>query len=337
MTSTPQPSPELFFETASAHQRTAALKAAVDLDLFSAIGKGTLTAAETASKMGTPERSTRILCDYLTIIGFLTKTDGRYALTPDSALFLDRTSPAYVGGALKFLHSATLRDAFADLAETVRRGTTILDGQGSVSPENDVWVDFARSMVPLIMLPAQQIAGLVPFDAGRPAKVLDIAAGHGMFGIVLAQKNPSLEVVALDWPKVLEVATENAVRLGVAERHRTLPGDAFQTDFGTGYDAVLLTNFLHHFDIPACETLLRKVAAALKPGGRAVTLEFVPNEDRVSPPGAASFAMMMLGTTPQGDAYTFAELERMFGNAGFSRSEIHTPKPGIQSIVISHK
>jgi hypothetical protein len=192
MTNIPQPSPELFFETASAHQRTAALKAAVELDLFSAIGKGTLTAAETASKMGTPERSTRILCDYLTIIGFLTKTDGRYALTPDSALFLDRTSPAYVGGALKFLHSPTLRDAFADLAQTVRRGTTILDGQGSVSPENEVWVDFARSMVPLMMMPAQQIAGLVPFDAGKPAKVLDIAAGHGMFGIVLAQKNPSL-------------------------------------------------------------------------------------------------------------------------------------------------
>ena len=337
MTSTPQPSPELFFETANAHQRTAALKAAVELDLFSAIGKAKLTAAETAGKMGTPERSTRILCDYLTIIGFLTKTEGRYALTPDSAFFLDRTSPAYLGGSLKFLHSQTLREAFADLAQTVRRGTTILDGQGSVTPENDVWVDFARSMVPLMMMPAQQIAGLVSFDAGKPAKVLDIAAGHGMFGIVLAQKNPSVEVVALDWPKVLEVAAGNAARFGVAERHRTLPGDAFQTDFGTGYDAVLLTNFLHHFDIPACEMLLRKVAAALKPGGRAVTLEFVPNEDRVSPPGAASFAMVMLGTTPQGDAYTFTELERMFGNAGFSRSEIHTLQPGIQSIVISHK
>ncbi len=337
MTNTPQPSPELFFETANAHQRTAALKAAVELDLFSAIGKGSLTAAETAAKMGTPERSTRILCDYLTIIGFLTKTEGRYALTPGSALFLDRGSPAYLGGSLKFLHSPTLRDAFADLAQTIRRGTTILDGQGSVTPENDVWVDFARSMVPLMMMPAQQIAGLVSFDAGKPAKVLDIAAGHGMFGIVLAQKNPSLEVVALDWPKVLEVATENAARFGVAGRHRALPGDAFQTDFGTGYDAVLLTNFLHHFDIPTCETLLRKVAASLKPGGRVVTLEFVPNEDRVSPPGAASFAMMMLGTTPQGDAYTFAEYQRMFGDAGFSRSELHTLRPGIQSIVISHK
>jgi 2-polyprenyl-3-methyl-5-hydroxy-6-metoxy-1,4-benzoquinol methylase len=337
MTNNPQPSPELFFETVNAHQRTAALKAAIELDLFSAIGKSKLTAAEIAAKLGTPERSTRILCDYLTILGFLTKSDGRYALTPDSALFLDRGSPAYLGGSLKFLHSPTLRDAFADLAETVRRGTTILDGQGSVSPENDVWVDFARSMAPLMMMPAQAIAGLISFDAGRPAKVLDIAAGHGMFGIVLAQKNASLEVVALDWPKVLDVAKENAARFGVSARHRTLPGDAFTTDFGTGYDTVLLTNFLHHFDIPTCETLLRKVAAALKPGGRAVTLEFVPNDDRVSPPGAAAFAMMMLGTTPKGDAYTFTEYQRMFGNAGFSRSEIHSLQPGMQSIVISHK
>src|SRR6185369_2508977 len=95
-------------------------------------------------------------------------------------------------------------------------------------------------------------------------------------------------------------------------RFETIPGSAFTADFGSGYDLVLLTNFLHHFDVPTNEALLRKVHAALKPGGRAVTLEFVPNEDRVSPPVAAEFSLMMLGNTPAGDAYTFSELDRMF-------------------------
>ena len=70
-----------------------------------------------------------------------------------------------------------------------------------------------------------------------------------------------------------------------------LPGSAFDVEYGGPYDAILLTNFLHHFDVPTCVGLLKKVRAALKPGGVAATLEFVPNEDRVSPPMAAAFAL----------------------------------------------
>src|SRR6185503_1365089 len=124
---------------------------------------------------------------------------------------------------------------------------------------------------------------------------------------------------------------------GVADRFSVIGGSAFDVDYGDGYDLVLLTNFLHHFDPETNEKLLRKVHAALAPGGRAVTLEFVPNEDRISPPETAAFSVMMLGSTPSGDAYTFAELERMFANAGFSRSEIHQLPPSIQQVVISQK
>jgi hypothetical protein len=108
-------------------------------------------------------------------------------------------------------------------------------------------------------------------------------------------------------------------------------------DLGSDYDLVLLTNFLHHFDIPSCETILRKVRAALAPTGQVVTLEFVPNDDRVSPPTAAAFSLTMLGWTPAGDAYTFAEYERMFRNAGYSRNEIHPLPSSPQSVIVSRK
>jgi len=124
---------------------------------------------------------------------------------------------------------------------------------------------------------------------------------------------------------------------GVGDRYRTIEGSAFEADFGEGYDVVLLTNFLHHFDPPTCEGLLRKVHASLAEGGRAVTLEFVPNEDRVSPPVAATFSMTMLGTTPSGDAYTFKEFERMFRNAGFSHSEIRQLPATPEQAIISYK
>ncbi len=332
-----QPSPQLFFQTVNAHQRTEALKAAIELEVFTAIGEGNATAAQIAKRCQTAEKGMRVLCDYLTIMGMLTKQGDRYALTLDSATFLDKRSPAYVGGAIEFMCSPELTDAAKNMKEAVRRGGTAIENEGTIGPENPVWVKFARGMAPLMMMPAQMIVKLVDPNADRKLKVLDIAAGHGLFGINFATNNKQAEITAVDWKPVLEVAKENAKKAGVSDRYRTIEGSAFDVEFGTGYDVVLLTNFLHHWDPPTCETLLRKVRAALADGGRAVTLEFVPNEDRVTPPDAAGFSMQMLIGTPSGDAYTFPELERMFANAGFSRSTIHPLPPSIQQVVISEK
>ena len=164
--------------------------------------------------------------------------------------------------------------------------------------------------------------------------MLDIAAGHGLFGILLAQRNPKAHITALDWPNVLAVANANAQKFGVADRHSLLPGSAFETEFGGPYDLVLVTNFFHHFDQPTCEKLLRKIRAALAPGGRCAALDFVPNDDRVSPPIPAAFAMTMLGTTPTGDAYTFAEYQAMFQKAGYASCEQHPLQKGPETVII---
>ena len=332
-----QPSPQLFFQTINAHQRTEALKAAIELEVFTAIGEGNTTAAEIAKRCQTSERGMRILCDYLTIMEMLTKKDNHYALTLDSATFLDKRSPAYLGTAIEFLAAPELTEGSKHITEAVRRGGTAIDNEGTIGPDNPIWVKFARGMAPMMMMPSQLITKLVDPEADRKLKILDIAAGHGLFGLAFAKNNPQAEITAVDWKAVLEVAKENAQKAGVADRYHTIEGSAFDVDFGSGYDLVLLTNFLHHFDPPTCETLLRKVHAALADGGQAVTLEFVPNDDRVTPPDAAGFSMMMLSGTPSGDAYTFAELERMFANAGFSRSTIHPLPPTIQQVVISEK
>lgn len=332
-----QPSPQLFFQTINAHQRTEALKAAIELEAFTAIAEGNTTAAEIANRCQTSEKGMRILCDFLTIMEMLTKEGDRYALTLDSATFLDKRSPAYIGGATEFMCSPMLTDGAKHMAEAVRKGGTVMENDGTIGPENPVWVKFARAMAALMALPAQLMAKLVDPTADRNLKILDIAAGHGLFGIAFAAQNRQAEVTAVDWKAVLEVAKENAAKAGVSDRYQTIEGSAFDVEFGSGYDLVLLTNFLHHFDPPTCERLLQKVRAALVDGGRAVTLEFVPNEDRISPPDAAAFSVMMLTSTPSGDAYTFSELEQMFANAGFSRSTLHPLPPTIQQVVVSEK
>ena len=329
----PPPSPELFFETSLAFQRTAALRTAVELDLFTAVAAGAGTPAEIAERCGAAERGVRILSDYLTIYGFLTKTDGRYAATTDTAFFLSKSSPAYLGGTLRFLAANDLVKNYGNLAEIVRAGA-LPEADGTTGPDHPVWVEFARAMVPMMAMPAERIAGIVDIAALDGGRVLDIAAGHGIFGITLAKHNPRIEVVALDWKAVLEVASENARAAGVADRHTTIPGSAFEVDYGSDYALILLTNFLHHFDTPTNVTLLKKVRAALGPGGRAVILEMVPNDDRVTPPMAAAFAMTMLGSTPAGDAYTFSEIERMRLDAGFAGAEAHPLEPGFHNVVV---
>ena len=331
------PSPALFFETVNAFQRTEALRAAIELDLFTHVAAGPHTAEQIAAACSASARGIRILADYLVIAGFLRKSEDRYELTPDSQVFLARSSPAYLGGALEFLLTPQLRECFAGLTDAVRRGGTAVSDEGTVSHDNPIWVAFARAMGPMMAPQAELLVGLAGGDRNRPLRVLDVAAGHGLFGIAFARHYPNVRVTALDWANVLAVAAENARRAGVADRHALLAGSAFEVDWGGPYDLVLLTNFLHHFDAPTCERLAARAFAALAPGGRAVTLEFVPDPDRVGPPPAAGFALTMLATTAAGDAYTFAEYERVFAGAGFARSEFHPLPPTAQQAVVSYK
>jgi 2-polyprenyl-3-methyl-5-hydroxy-6-metoxy-1,4-benzoquinol methylase len=314
------PDPGFIFGELQLFQRSLALKGAIELDLFAHIGNGSRTPGALAASCGASERGVRILCDYLTICGHLTKQDGAYDLTPTSRTFLHKSSPAYLGSMAGFLTSGFQLAAFRDVAGAVRHGGAVKSE--ALAPESPIWVEFARSMAPLMaMAGAAAASRLVPPNAG-PMKILDIAAGHGMYGIAMAQHNPQAEIVAQDWSSVLEVAKENAAKAGIRARYQTLPGSAFDVDYGGPYDLVLVPNFAHHFDPPSATSFFRKCHAALGRGGRIALVEFVPDEDRVSPPAQAAFALTMLVGTPAGDAYTFSEYQRMLTEAGFRNCEM---------------
>ncbi len=332
-----QPSPDLFFDTLFAYQRSALIKAAIELDVFTKIAEGNPTAEKIASACGASARGIRIICDCLTVCGFLTKTENEYALTESTEVFLSKHSPAYMGTTAAFLMTPELMEGFSSLAQAVRTGSTAISEEGTVSPENPVWVEFARGMMPMMMPASQMMADKLGFEPAKSFRVLDIAASHGIFGISIAKKYPNAEITALDWAIVLEVTKEHAIKFGIADRFRTIAGSAFDVEFGAGYDVVLLPNFLHHFDRANCEMLLRKIHASLSPGGRVLTLEFVPNSDRVSPPMEAMFSLVMLATTAHGDAYTFAEIETMFANAGYGGSEHFALGHSPQHLIISTK
>ncbi|MCB9776355.1 MAG: methyltransferase domain-containing protein [Nitrospiraceae bacterium] len=331
------PSPALFFQTVNGHMRTAALKSAIELELFSAIAEGHRTPKALATRCGGAERGLRMLGDYLTVGGFLTKQGEEYQLTPDSELFLTKTSAAYLGPTLNFMLSSPLVEGFKQLTGAVRKGGTVVGEKGTLAPEHPDWVTFARSMVPLMKGPAEWIAKWVKQEAPGTRKVLDVAAGHGVFGIEIARTILEADITAQDWPNVLTVARENAQAAGITKRFHELPGSAFEVEFEKDYDVILLTNFLHHFDVPTCDAFLRKVYSSLKPGGSVITLEFIPNEDRISPAPMAEFCLIMLATTPAGDAYVFSEYDRMFRHAGFGESIMEDIPASNERVIITKK
>jgi len=324
-------SPDLFMDAVLAFQQTAAIKAALELDLFTEIAKGNATAESLAQTTGAAVRGIRILCDYLTVRGHLEKQGDRFRLTPSTAAFLDRSTPSWIGGVVDYLAAPEMMDLFlSNPAAYVRNGGSI--GLANNAPDHPIWVKFARAMgpsrVPVAKIVASELA------VSSPRKVLDVAAGHGMFGIAIAQAITDAQITATDWQAVLSVARENAEAAGVSGRYHTLAGSAFDADWGSGFDVVLLANFLHQLDRDGCVTLLRKARKSLVSGGRAVAVEFLPNEDRVSPRFPAMFAFQMLGSTPQGDAYTAREFEDMGRAAGFGKVIAKPLPPTPHSLIL---
>jgi SAM-dependent methyltransferase len=327
------PNPGRIHQALTSYQLAQAVKGAIELDLFTHIVAGATTAPVIAERCGGTEKGVRVLCDYLTVHGFLQKQGDRYAVAPDVAPFLDHASPAYMGSVAGFFMHPVMVAKYDDVAGLVRRGGA---ANHTLSPNEPIWVEFARRMAPMFRIPATKAAEILA-SPGQPLRVLDIAAGHGLFGIAIALHDAAATITFQDWENVLAVARENATARGLEGRFETIAGSAFEVDLGSGYDLVLLPNFLHHFDRAANVALLRKIHAALAPGGRTAIIEFVPNDDRVSPPDGALFAMRMLGTTPNGDAYTLAELDGMLGEAGFEPATAHSLAPAPQTLVVARR
>lgn len=334
---TNEPSLSLVWDAFTGYQRTFALKAAVELDVFGQIASGATTIDELAQRCQAAPRGLRALLNHLVADGLLTRDGAQYGLSATSAAFLDPKGMSHVGGAIRFMASPMIVDSFIRLTDAVRRGGTAVPAEGTLAPEHPVWVEFARAMGPLAGMTAVLLANLLDVDRAPAMQVLDISAGHGMFGITLARLNPHVVVTALDWKNVLAVAEENARAAGVAERFRTLPGSALEIGYGKDFDLILVPNFLHHFDAPTCERVLTKAHAALKPGGRVAILELIPDDDRSGPADAVRFALVMLATTPAGDSYTFAEYQTMLRNSGFGSATMHELQPSPARVVIAQR
>jgi SAM-dependent methyltransferase len=242
---------------------------------------------------------------------------GRFSLTPESAAFLVSTKPGFFGGLIRRT-SGDLIPKFLGLNEIVATGKPIR----SVN-ENNTGTAFFQQLVadlyPTNNAPAQALAKHLDLNKARkPARVLDLAAGSGVWGIALAQSSDRVRVSAVDWPGVLPVTRSFVERFGLADRFSFIEGDIGEVDFGTNYSVATLGHILHSEGEERSRSLLAKTFNALEPGGTIAIAEFLVNADRTGPLMGLIFAVNMLVNTDKGDTYSFEEISKWLRDAGFT-------------------
>jgi ubiquinone/menaquinone biosynthesis C-methylase UbiE len=300
------------------------LGAAIEHRIFDLLADGAKTAAEVSRENGASLRGVRAIMNALVGFELLEKDDeGRYSLTPESAAFLVRKNPDYLGGILR--HGDQLIPRWLPLSEIVKTGkpATAVNQEGDGSA---FFVDFVEDLFPVGYPSAKALAAAFP----QARKVLDVAAGSGVWSIPLAQNSKEVRVTALDWPGVLPATRRVTERMGVAGQYEFLAGDLNSADLGNGYDLATLGQILHSEGETHSRALLGRVFQALAPGGTIAIAEFIANEDRTGPPLAMLFAVNMLVNTEDGDTFTVTEISQWLREAGFvdpRTMEVPAPSP----------
>lgn len=317
------PSPESLMQMMQGVQVSGLLFASIKLDVYSKLAGGPATVEDIASRIGCPVRSTRILVNALSVLGLLTKDGTKYGLTPVTEAFLVAGKPMFVGSMAELFGSHTFWEGSERFAEAVKNDGSVL-AMHAETPKAPFWEMFAKCTGPMAFPAAAALDGqLSSWIAERKkVRVLDIAAGSGIYGFTLA-KHANVELTALDWPNVLPETRAWAERLGV-DKTRTsyIEGNLFEVDFQGPYDLILLSHVYHHFDRPTCLGLTRKVAAALAPGGRVAVQDFVIDE-KMKNPMPTLFSASMLMWTHKGEAFAESDYNQWFVESGLKPMGLH--------------
>jgi len=310
--------PERLMQLAWGYAPPLIIEAAVRNGVFEALDGGARTVAELAAATGASERGLAAIADALVGLDLLEKEeDSRYRLAPEGAAFLVKGRPGYLGDFYRHI-STQLIPNWLHIAEAMRTGAppVAVNEETSGSP---FFQEFVESLF-AVMYPGARLLGqhLGLAGAAGPVRVLDLAAGSGVWGIALAEQSPQVTVTAVDWPRVIETTRRVVGRYGLTARYDFVAGDLLEVGFGADHRIATLGHILHTEGEARSRTLLRKTFDALAPAGTIAIGEFLVNRDRTGPLRGLLFAVNMLVHSTAGNAYSFEEIGAWLADAGFA-------------------
>ena len=317
---------------AQAYWESAALMAAVELDVFTAIARGHDTIPTAAKAIGITERNAERILTVLAAMTLLDRTGERFTNAPDVQRFLVKDGERYAGPWILFTKPRWT--AFGELSERLRRKE-----ENTLGAYVDFSVEDARryhAATYSIGMGAARLFSRSVDLTGRKT-LLDLGGGSGAYSIVAAKTYPGLKAIVLDLPPVTVVANEYITANGAADRVTTLPGDFTTTEFPSGVDVVVMASNLPQYEPALIRLVVKKAFAALNPGGEMHLIGETLHDDRRGPLSAALWGLNEAVQGSTGLAHTEGEVKGYLQGAGFTEVTVHPFVPGVLSRVTGRK
>jgi len=331
-----QVTPERLMQFGFAYAPPIIIAAAVSNKVFDSLESGSKTVDQISKETGASARGLRMLMNALVGLELLKKDRHRkYSLTPESAAFLVSNKPGALAGFFR-LNVTQLVSKWLQLGDVVRTGRPAQavnqEGEGT-----EFFSGLVENIIPMSYATAQTLADHLKLaKAKNEVRVLDLAAGSGIWGIVLAQASARVRVTAVDWAGMIPTTKRITQKFGVGARFKFIEGDLLEADFGSGYDIATLGHILHSEGEERSRQLLKRPFRALKSGGTIAIAEWLVNDERTEPLPSLMFAVQMLVNTEKGDTFSFKEIKSWLEEAGFKKVR-KLAAPGPSPLVLATK
>jgi SAM-dependent methyltransferase len=323
-----QVTPERLMQFGFAYAPPLIITAAVSNKVFDSLESGSKTVDQISKETGASARGLRMLMNALVGLELLKKDrHQKYSLTPESAAFLVSNKPGALAGFFR-LNVTQLVSKWLQLGDVVRTGRPAQavnqEGEGT-----EFFSGLVENIIPMSYATAQTLADHLKLaKAKNEVRVLDLAAGSGIWGIVLAQASARVRVTAVDWAGMIPTTKRITQKFSVGARFKFIEGDLLEADFGSGYDIATLGHILHSEGEERSRQLLKKTFRALKSGGTIAIAEWLVNDERTQPLPPLMFAVQMLVNTEKGDTFSFNEIKSWLEEAGFKKvRKLEAPGP----------
>jgi len=330
--------PERLQQLGFAYAPPLIISAAVNNKVFDSLESGAKTVEQLQKVTGSSQRGLRAIMDALVGLELLKKDrsakgrirrgeQSRYSLTPESQAFLISDKPGslagFFGSILPIMASRWLQ-----LTDIVRNGRAAV-AVNRETEGTEFFSQLVETIIPMSYPGAQKLADhLKVAKAKEQLRVIDLAAGSGIWGIAVAQRSPQVRVAAVDWAGMIPTTKRITEKFGVKDRFDFIEGDLSEANFGSGYDVATLGHILHSEGEQRGRQLLKKTFGALKPGGTIAIAEWLVNDDRTKPLHSLMFAVQMLVNTEKGNTFSFDEIKKWLEDAGFKRvRKLEAPGP----------
>jgi hypothetical protein len=322
-------------EMAQGFRQAQILLSCVELGVFEALNAEPATASEVAQTIEADPRGTELLLNAAAALNLLDKKADRFSNSPLVAACLLPGAPGSI--VRSFQLQAAFYQRWGHLAKAVRSGERPDENHRDEEPAS--WIEnFVHGLYNMAYPVAPAIAASLALPENRPLRVIDVGGCHGAYSLALAQRYPHLQATVFELPRVVPVARQIIAEAGMSDRVTVQEGDFQQEELGQGYDLALVFGVLNGEPPAGRPALIRKVFAALKPGGQIVLRDFVLDPDRAGPPEAAIFALQMLLATASGGLDTRADWDRWLAEAGFlPPKEIELPAWIGSSLTVAQK